>query len=136
MPTVNMWWAHTMKDKNAIDAVAYTIESYPNSFFLEKAGMMVEIMPNAGNINMYTSGCPKNQKICWNITGSPPPDAVKNVVPKNLSVSNIVIAPARTGIAAINKNNDKFCFTHLSTAGGAFLEFLEGKDLPGLNVLK
>ena len=39
-------------------------------------------------------------------------------------------------IAAINKNNDRFSFTHLSTAGGAFLEFLEGKDLPGLNVLK
>ena len=39
-------------------------------------------------------------------------------------------------IAAINKNIDKFSFTHLSTAGGAFLEFLEGKDLPGLNVLK
>ena len=38
-------------------------------------------------------------------------------------------------IAAIN-SNDKFYFTHLSTAGGAFLEFLEGKDLPGLNVLK
>ena len=38
-------------------------------------------------------------------------------------------------IAAIN-SNDKFSFTHLSTAGGAFLEFLEGKDLPGLNVLK
>ncbi len=39
-------------------------------------------------------------------------------------------------ISAINKSNDKFTFTHLSTAGGAFLEFLEGKDLPGLNVLK
>ncbi len=39
-------------------------------------------------------------------------------------------------ISAINKSNDKFSFTHLSTAGGAFLEFLEGKDLPGLNVLK
>jgi len=39
-------------------------------------------------------------------------------------------------ISAINKSNDKFAFTHLSTAGGAFLEFLEGKDLPGLNVLK
>jgi hypothetical protein len=21
--------------------------------------------PNAGNINMYTSGCPKNQNKCW-----------------------------------------------------------------------
>ena len=39
-------------------------------------------------------------------------------------------------ISAVNKSNDKFSFTHLSTAGGAFLEFLEGKDLPGLSVLK
>ncbi len=39
-------------------------------------------------------------------------------------------------ISAINTGNEKFTFTHLSTAGGAFLEFLEGKDLPGLNVLK
>jgi phosphoglycerate kinase len=39
-------------------------------------------------------------------------------------------------ISAINKGSVKFSFTHLSTAGGAFLEFLEGKDLPGLNVLK
>ena len=39
-------------------------------------------------------------------------------------------------LSAINKSNNKFTFTHLSTAGGAFLEFLEGKDLPGLNVLK
>ena len=30
-------------------------------------------------------------------------------------------------ISAINKSNDKFVFTHLSTVGGAFLEFLEGK---------
>ena len=39
-------------------------------------------------------------------------------------------------ISAINKIEKKLTFTHLSTAGGAFLEYLEGKDLPGLSVLK
>jgi phosphoglycerate kinase len=39
-------------------------------------------------------------------------------------------------ISAVNKIKEKLTFTHLSTAGGAFLEYLEGKDLPGLSVLK
>ena len=39
-------------------------------------------------------------------------------------------------ISAINKSKMSLSFTHLSTAGGAFLEYLEGKDLPGLSVLK
>ena len=39
-------------------------------------------------------------------------------------------------ISAINNISSELKFTHLSTAGGAFLEFLEGKDLPGLDVLK
>ena len=52
---------------------------------------------------MYTSGCPKNQKMCWNITGSPPPEAEKNVVPKKWSVSSIVTAPASTGMVAMSR---------------------------------
>ena len=39
-------------------------------------------------------------------------------------------------LSAINRSEKKLSFTHLSTAGGAFLEYLEGKDLPGLSVLK
>ena len=39
-------------------------------------------------------------------------------------------------VSAINNSNLELSFTHLSTAGGAFLEYLEGKDLPGLSVLK
>ena len=40
------------------------------------------MMPKAGKIMMYTSGWPKNQKMCSNITGSPPPAALKKLVLK------------------------------------------------------
>jgi phosphoglycerate kinase len=56
----------------------------------------------------------------------------RNTVQKSL----ISVLGGGDTLAAINKNKNKLSFTHLSTAGGAFLEFLEGKDLPGLSVLK
>ena len=39
-------------------------------------------------------------------------------------------------ISAIKNSGLKVNFTHLSTAGGAFLEYIEGKNLPGIEVLK
>ncbi len=39
---------------------------------------------------MYTSGWPKNQNTCWNSTGSPPPAALKKLVPKWMSISIMV----------------------------------------------
>jgi phosphoglycerate kinase len=56
----------------------------------------------------------------------------KNTVERSL----ISILGGGDTLAAINKSDAKLTFSHLSTAGGAFLEYLEGKDLPGISVLK
>jgi hypothetical protein len=52
------------------------------------------------NINLRM---PKKPKKMLERIGSPPPAGSKNVVPKFLSVSNIVIAPAKTGRDKSNK---------------------------------
>ncbi|KAL1238471.1 Uncharacterized protein TSPI_01366 [Trichinella spiralis] len=45
--------------------------------------------PKAGSTRIYTSGCPKNQNMCWNRMGSPPPEVSKKVVPKLRSVRSM-----------------------------------------------
>lgn len=54
-------------------------------------------------MRIYTSGCPKNQKICWNIIGLPLPSGLKNIVLMLISVKIIVIPLANTGIEKISK---------------------------------
>ena len=63
--------------------------------------------------------------------------SVAESISKN-TVENSLISILGGGdtLAAIKQSKNKLFFTHLSTAGGAFLEYLEGKDLPGLSVLK
>ena len=56
----------------------------------------------------------------------------KNTIEKSL----ISVLGGGDTLAAVNKSSNKLTFSHLSTAGGAFLEYLEGKDLPGISVLK
>jgi phosphoglycerate kinase len=62
---------------------------------------------------------------------------IANTISKNTADKSLIsILGGGDTLAAINKSKNKLSFTHLSTAGGAFLEYLEGKDLPGLSVLK
>ena len=60
----------------------------------------------------------------------------ENISKNTIERSLISVLGGGDTLAAINKSNNKLSFSHLSTAGGAFLEYLEGKDLPGISVLK
>ncbi|WP_422000719.1 phosphoglycerate kinase [Roseovarius mucosus] len=48
----------------------------------------------------------------------------------------ISVAGGGDTVAALNKSGAAEDFTYISTAGGAFLEWMEGKDLPGVAALK
>ena len=63
--------------------------------------------------------------------------SIAEAISKNTHKKTLVsILGGGDTLAAINKSKNKLSFSHLSTAGGAFLEYLEGKDLPGISVLK
>ena len=52
------------------------------------------------------------------------------------ALSAVTVAGGGDTLSALKKAGVITAFSHTSTAGGAFLEYLEGKDLPGLAVLK
>lgn len=70
----------------------------------------------------------------------PPFDAATNAAAAyaaRLSASGDLISVAGGGdtVAALNKAGASESFTYISTAGGAFLEWMEGKTLPGVAAL-
>jgi len=70
-----------------------------------------------------------------------PFDAATNAAARHaasLSREGKLISVAGGGdtVAALNKAGAADDFTYISTAGGAFLEWMEGKDLPGVAALK
>ena len=62
-------------------------------------------------------------------------EIAKKIVEKNKNNSIYSVAGGGDTIAVLNQINAVDKFNFVSTAGGAFLEYLEGKDLPGITAL-
>ena len=99
--------------KNTIDLISKTIDNSNTVFWNGPAGYYE-------NKNFSTGTLSIANKIAENTK----------------SKSLISIVGGGDTIAAIKNTGLENVFTHLSTAGGAFLESLEGKELPGIKVLK
>ena len=63
-------------------------------------------------------------------------EIAKTIIKKNKSKSVYSVVGGGDTIAVINQINAIKGFNFVSTAGGAFLEYLEGKELPGIKALK
>ena len=63
-------------------------------------------------------------------------EIARSIVKKLKTNSIYSVAGGGDTIALLNKINVTNHFNFISTAGGAFLEYLEGKELPGINALK
>jgi phosphoglycerate kinase len=62
--------------------------------------------------------------------------AAKHAAARTRAGKLVSVAGGGDTVAALNHAGVADDFTYVSTAGGAFLEWMEGKPLPGVDVLK
>src|SRR5207244_1038600 len=79
-------------------SVAYTKARYPNSGLRENTGRTSDTIPIEGRIRMYTSGCPKNQKMCCHRMALPPAVGSKKCPPKFRSMKAAASAAVNAGM--------------------------------------
>jgi phosphoglycerate kinase len=72
----------------------------------------------------------------WNLSTSATVEVAEAAAELTAAGKIITVAGGGDTVAALNAAGAAGRFTYVSTAGGAFLEWLEGKPLPGVEVLR
>jgi phosphoglycerate kinase len=116
---------------------AYGVDALPAD------GMMLDVGPmSVDRVKAAIDGC---STLLWNgpfgAFEIEPFDAATNAVAQYAAARTkagklITVAGGGDTVAALNHAGAADDFTYISTAGGAFLEWLEGKELPGVKALE
>ena len=92
--------------------------------------------------DQFTNVIENSRTILWNgpmgvFEMAPFAGGTRGVAEAMIASGGMTVVGGGDSAAAIRLLNlDESAFTHISTGGGASLEFLEGKELPGLTVLE
>ena len=86
-------------------------------------------------ISMYQASAPRLANTLNNLAGILD-IAAKHAAERTRAKKLVSVAGGGDTVAALNQAGVASDFTYVSTAGGAFLEWMEGKPLPGVEVLK
>lgn len=122
-------------DKFAADAATQvvSIDAIPDGW------MALDIGPKS--LELFRQAVEASQTIIWNgPMGVFEMDAFAKgtigVAEAMAASSGVTIIGGGDSVAAVEKANVADKMTHISTGGGASLEFMEGKELPGVTVLQ
>jgi phosphoglycerate kinase len=116
---------------------AYGLDSIPLD------GMILDVGPQS--IERIKGAIDEAETVVWNgpvgAFEMPPFDhgtvaAAKHVAARTRAGKLLSVAGGGDTVAALNHAKVASQFSYVSTAGGAFLEWLEGKSLPGVEVLR
>ena len=132
---VDLDCSNSLKDISNIQFVDVN-NMYPNQIALDIGDKTIELIK---------STILESNNILWNgplgAFEYKPFDNGTNQVAKIINnsirkLNKVTIAGGGDTVAAIKKANAEKGFTYISTAGGAFLEWLEGSESPGVKALK
>ncbi|MBU4154492.1 MAG: phosphoglycerate kinase, partial [Proteobacteria bacterium] len=125
---------HVVADAFSADANVRTVDAAG----IEVGWIALDIGPKS--VELFTKEISRAKTVVWNgpmgCFEMEPFAAGTMAIMKAVAESDCVsIVGGGDSASAVNKNGMASMFTHVSTGGGASLEFLEGKTLPGVAAL-